>query len=128
MNTQTRLFHTTNLKSATALLTLGFKKEAICKTTRNGRDSIVFWFCATNAEGMDAATIHSGMTSGGDSLLRNDPENIINYLRCYASNRDELVQDIHKTPRLVELEKDGRKFAISEKASDETKRQISEMI
>lgn len=122
------LFHTSNLKTATALLTLGFNKLAISKQTRDGRDSIVFWFDSFNADGLDASAVHFGMTSGGDALTRKDPENVINYLRCFSGNRDELVSDIHKTPRMVIIEKDGRKVAISETASDETKRQIAGMI
>jgi hypothetical protein len=122
------LFHTTSIKAATALLTLGFEKVAISKTNRDGRDSIVFWFSGMNSDGLDAQTIYAGMTHGGDALMRKDPENVVNYLRCFASNRDELIADIHKTPRMVEIVKDGRKVSISEHASEETKRQIAAMI
>lgn len=125
---QMSLFHTTSIKAATALLTLGFEKVAISKVNRSGRDSIVFWFNSQNAEGQYAEAVYNGMTAGGDALMRKDPENVINYLRCYASNRDELIADIHKTPRLVVLEKDGRRVSISEHATEDTKRQIAEML
>jgi hypothetical protein len=129
MTDRTEFFHTTNLKTATALLTLGFEKITISKITRaDGKDSIVFWFAGTNAEGLKAATVFHGMTKGGEALARKEPENVINYLRCYAGNRDELIADIHHTPKLVALEIDGQKIAISATASEETKRQIAEMI
>jgi hypothetical protein len=129
MTDRTEFFHTTNLKTATALLTLGFEKITISKMTRaDGKDSIVFWFAGTNAEGLKAATVFHGMTKGGEALARKEPEHIVNYLRCYANNRDELIADIHNTPEMVVIEKDGQKIAISKTASDETKRQIAEMI
>jgi hypothetical protein len=129
MTDKQELFHTTNIKVATALLTLGFEKITISSMTRSdGQNSIVFWFAGTNAEGLKAATVHYGMTKGGQALAIKEPENIINYLRCYAHNRDELITDIHKTPKMVVIEKDGQKIAISASASEETKRQISEMI
>jgi hypothetical protein len=129
MTNRTELFHTTNLKTATALLTLGFNKITISKITRtDGKDSIVFWFAGTNAEGLKAATVFHGMTKGGETIARNEPENIVNYLRCYANNRDELIADIHNTPKMVVIEKDGQKISISANASEETKRQIAKMI
>jgi hypothetical protein len=124
-----RLFHTTNLKAATALLTLGFKKLAISRMKRrDNKESIVFWFDAVNADGMSAESIYSWMTAGATDLMSKDPEHVVNYLRAYAHNRDELITDIHATPRMVVIEKDGRRVAISETASDETKRKIAEMI
>ena len=129
MTDRTELFHTTNVKVATALLTLGFEKITISSMTRsNGQNSIVFWFAGTNQDGLKASAVFHGMTKGGQALARMDPENVINYLRCFASNRDELIADIHNTPQMVVIEKDGQKIAISANASDETKRQIAEMI
>ena len=129
MTDRTELFHTTNLKVATALLTLGFEKITISSLTRSdGQNSIVFWFSGTNAEGLKARDVFHGMTKGSEALARKEPENVINYLRCYAGNRDELIADIHNTPKMVVIEKDGQKIAISATASEETKRQIAEMI
>jgi hypothetical protein len=129
MTDKTELFHTTNLKVATALLTLGFEKITISKMTRSdGQNSIVFWFAGANADGIKASAVYYGMTKGGEALARKEPENVINYLRCNANNRDELIADIHNTPKMVVIEKDGQKIAISENASEEIKRQIAEMI
>jgi hypothetical protein len=129
MTDKLELFHTTNIKVATALLTLGFEKITISSMTRtDGQTSIVFWFAGTNAEGLKAATVHHGMTKGGEALARKEPENIVNYLRCYAGNRDELIADVKNTPKMVVIEKDGQKIAVSATATDEMKRQIAEMI
>jgi hypothetical protein len=129
MTDKLELFHTTNIKVATALLTLGFEKITISSMTRtDGQTSIVFWFAGTNAEGLKAATVYHGMTKGGEALARKEPENIVNYLRCYAGNRDELIADVKHTPKMVVIEKDGQKIAVSATASDEMKRQIAEMI
>lgn len=129
MTDKIELFHTTNIKVATALLTLGFEKITISSMTRtDGQTSIVFWFAGTNAEGLKAATVHHGMTKGGEALARKEPENIVNYLRCYAGNRDELIADVKHTPKMVVIEKDGQKIAVSATATDEMKRQIAEMI
>lgn len=129
MTDKTALFHTTNLKVATALLTLGFEKITISSMTRtDGQTSTVFWFSGNNADGLSASAVYHGMTNGGNALNRKDPENIINYLRCYAGNRDELITDIKATPRTIVIEKEGQKIAISEHASEETKRQIAEII
>ena len=129
MTDRMELFHTTNLKVATALLTLGFEKVTISKMTRaDGQNSIVFWFAGTNADGLKARDVFHGMTKGGEALARKEPEHIVNYLRCYANNRDELIADIHNTPEMVVIEKDGQKIAISKNASEDMKRQIAEMI
>jgi hypothetical protein len=128
MNPQ-KLFHTTNLKAATALLTLGFKKVALSRMIRrDGKESIVYWFDSTNTSGLQANAIYEGMTSKGEELMRKNPESVVNYLRCFAANRDELIADIKATPRMVIFEKDGRKVAISENASEEIKSQIATMI
>jgi ketosteroid isomerase-like protein len=68
------------------------------------------------------------MTTGADALAQKDPENVINYLRAYAANRDELITDIKATPRMVVVEVNGRQVAISENASDATKLAISKLI
>jgi hypothetical protein len=60
--------------------------------------------------------------------MKKDPGSVINYMRCFAANRDELIADIKATPRMAIIEKDGRRIAISENASDETKRTIASMI
>lgn len=127
--TPQKLFYTSNLKSATALLTLGFKKMALSRMVRrDGQESIVYWFQSENESGLSAEVVFRGMTSGGTALAQKDPENVVNYLRSYAANRDELIADIKATPRMVVVEKNGRKVAISENASEETKLAISNLI
>lgn len=127
--TQKELFHTANLKSACALLTLGFKKETWTRMIRSdGTESTVYWFQARNADGISAESVHDGMTKGGDALAATNPEHVINYLRAYAANRDELIQDIRATPKMVVIESNGRTFALPENASEETKRKFAAIL
>lgn len=126
---QQKLFHTTNLKAATALLTLGFKKITISRIVRkDGKESIVFWFEGENESGEDAESVFEGMTTKGEELAQKDPENVVNYLRAFAANRDELIADIKATPRMVTFTKDGRKISISENASEDLKSRIAAIL
>lgn len=123
------LFHTTNLKAATALVTLGFEKLQTSIIIRaDGKESMVFWFKPTSPDGLVAATIFHGMTKGGDALSKSDPENVINYLRSYAANRDELVSEIKNTTRMVEVRNGDKSALISENATDEQKRALAKIL
>ena len=123
------LFHTTNLKTATALVTLGFTKISTSIIVRtDGKESMVFWFEPRNEAGLSAMSVFHGMTKGGEMLAKNDPENVINYLRTYAANRDELINEIRNTPRQIEVEKDGVRALIREGASDEAKKAVSKFL
>lgn len=126
---QIELFHTTNLKTAAALVTLGFTKISTSIIVRtDGKESMVFWFEPTNEDGLSAFTVFHGMTKGGDALAKSDPENIVNYLRQYAANRDELVNEIRHTPRQIEVVKDGKSALIREGASDLIKKAVSKFL
>ena len=129
MNTQenSRLFHTTNLKAATALATMGFKphQPPVTRIVReDGKESVVFWFEAQNDKGENASSVYRGMTKEADVLNEKDPENVINYLRSYAANRDVYVEIIRNTPRYVELESNGKRISIREDATDEQREAI----
>ena len=83
-----------NLKVAAALATMGFEAShpPVTRIVReDGIESTIFWFEATNDRGEKAMDIASGMTKGGDALDKSDPENVINYMRCFAANRDEML-------------------------------------
>lgn len=118
------LFHTNNLKIATALLTMGFEKIGWTRQVQcNGKEATVFWFAASNKEGVKAVQVMKGMQEG----ISDDLEHPVNYMRCFALNRDTLIGDVHATPRMVTVERDGRTMAIPEDASEETKRKLSEI-
>jgi hypothetical protein len=122
------LFFTANIKVATALLTLGFERNSpfTVRTVRtDGQESTVFWFEPVNAEGITAKSVLHGMTKGGDDLRKNDPENVINYLRDAMANRDELITEIRNTTRMVIINlPDGRKVSIPETATKEQRQEI----
>ena len=123
------LFHTSNLKTATALVTLGFEKKSTSIIIRtDGRESMVFWFNPKNADGLSAVSVYHGMTKGGEDLAKSDPENIVNYLRTYAANRDELVNEIRSTPRMVEVRNGEKSALIREDATDEQKRALAKLL
>lgn len=125
------LFHTMNLKVAAALATMGFEANnpPVLRIVRDdGVESVQFWFEATNNRGEKAMDIAKGMTKGGDALNKSDPENVINYMRCFAQNRDEMVSLIKNTPRQIEVKNGGRKMLLSENASDDAKRKAAAML
>jgi len=125
------MFHTTNLKAATALVTLGFDllNPPVTRTIRDdGEESTVFWFEPRNKDGRKAIEVYRDMTKGSDSLRESDPENPINYIREALSNRDELIKLIRNTPRNVVIKRMGKTIAIREDASEEQKKQFKEFL
>jgi hypothetical protein len=127
MNPQ-EMFHTSNLKVATALVTLGFELCAppVTRQVRDdGRETTIFWFQPTNPDGKSAMDVFRGMTKDGEKLAADDPENPINYLRCALANRDELVSLVKNSPRHVVVSRNGKKIAIREDASEETREKFS---
>jgi hypothetical protein len=123
-----KLFQTINLKVAVALATLGFRPNnpPVTRMVRSdGKESTVFWFDAINEKGEDAAQIYRLMTKDGDEFEKKDPENPLCYIRAALLNRDKLVDWIRETPRIVEITRNGKRIAISEAASDETKKEMA---
>ena len=126
-----KLFQTINLKAAVALATLGFKvnNPPVTRIVRqDGKESTVFWFDCINDKGQDASEVYRAMTKEGEELERKDPENPVNYIRAALANRDVLVDLIRNTPRIVEVERNGKKIAISENASVETKKSMTRFL
>jgi hypothetical protein len=125
---QEEYFYTANLKVATALVTLGFAPKMpnpITRTIRSdGRESTVFWFDATNKDGMQADEVFKGMTKGAEDIEKADPENPINYIRAALQNREVLVDWIRATPQRVEVEIKGKKLLIRRDASEEDKKRL----
>ncbi len=131
MEPNKRFFHTINLKCAVALATLGFKmnKPPVTRLVRtDGKESAEFWFEGENAKGQDASQVYRQMTKEGDELEEKDPENPLCYIRAALANRDVLVDIIRNTPRLIEIEHNGKRIAISENASDKTKQEMTRFL
>jgi hypothetical protein len=129
INTQEEFVWTANLKAATALATLGFGLKSPNPVTRTIRtdkkESTVFWFNSTNDKGDRAEDILLWMTKGGEELEKRDPEHLVNYLRAYAANRDALVDIIRGTPRHIVIERNGKRIAVREDATEEDKRALA---
>ena len=131
MNQNQKLFHTMNIMVADILLTYGFKLETFTHVVRaDGKESKVFWFSGTSSAcAFDAQTVAEYATTKHDELEAKDKEHPILWMRAALMNRNQLVEIIKKAPRMVEINNSGgRKVLISESASEETKRQIAEMI
>jgi hypothetical protein len=110
-NDKETYFYTANIKVATALATMGFamkQPEPVTRMVRpDGKESTIFWL---------------GMTKEGDALDASDPENPINYIRAALLNRDTLVDLVHGTPRRIIIERNGKRIAIREDATDADKK------
>lgn len=126
------LFHTTNLKLATALVTLGFELHEVPITRQvrsDGNETTVFWFKASHPSGGDSAfDVFQNFTKRSEFFAESHPEHPLNYLRAFADNRDELIDLIRNTPRDVVIERNGRRIAIRENASDETKKKFAALL
>lgn len=129
INTQEEFIWTANLKAATALATLGFALKSPNPVTRTIRtdkkESTIFWFNSTNDKGDRAEDVLLWMTKGGEELEKSDPEHIVNYLRAYAANRDVLVDIIRNTPRHIVIERNGKRIAVREDATEEDKKELA---
>lgn len=118
------MFYTSNLKVASALLTLGFEplKPPITHAVRaDQKSTVVFWFHPENHEGVSATSVMHGMTKGADELSEDDP---INYMRCVLANRDELVGIVKNAPKHVIITRNGRKCAIRDDTSEEARNKL----
>ena len=125
------LFHTTNLKAAVALATMGFEPNTppVTRIVReDGRESVVFWFKDEPHNGVSASDVYRGMTKDGDVLSTKDPENPLNYMRSYAANRDVYVDLIRNAPPFVELISNGRRVMIRKDASEIDKQRIAKRL
>jgi hypothetical protein len=129
INTKEEYVWTANLKAATALATLGFALKSpnpVTRTIRSDKkESTVFWFDSTNDRGDRAEDILLWMTKGGEELEKRDPEHLVNYLRAYAANREALVDIIRGTPRHIVIERNGKRIAVREDATEEDKKALA---
>ena len=125
------LFHTSNLKVASALCVLGFdlSTPACSRMVRDdGKESVIFWFNPKNAEGLAAAKVFKQMTREGEALNVSDPENPVNFMRCVLASRDGLLALMHRCPRHVTIERNGNQAAIREDSTPEQRNKISDQL
>jgi hypothetical protein len=128
-NDKESYFYTANIKVATALATMGFamkQPEPVTRMVRpDGKESTVFWFDELSTTGAKARDVVLGMTKEADALDSSDPENPINYIRAALLNRDTLVDLVHSTPRRIIIERNGKRIAIREDATDADKKNLA---
>lgn len=129
---RTELFHTSNLKLAATLVTLGFElhEAPVTRQVRNdGNETTVFWFHGTHPQtGESAFDAFQNFTKRAEFFAESNPEHPLNYMRTVLFNRDELVDLIRNTPRDVVIERNGRRIAIRETASEETKKKFAALL
>lgn len=132
MNLHSELFHTSNLKLATALVTLGFElhEAPVTRQVRSdGNETTVFWFNASHPDnGQSAFDIFQNFTKRSEFFAESNPEHPLNYMRAFADNRDELIDLIRNTPRDVVIERNGRRIAIRETASEDTRKKFAALL
>jgi hypothetical protein len=128
--TQQKLFHTMNLMVADILLTYGFELVTFTHIVRSdGKQSKQFWFSSDSKEcAMDAQQVADFATTKHEQLAATDKEHPILWMRAALMNRNQLVEIIKQSPRMIEITNGGRKCLIAESASEETKRQVAEML
>ena len=127
------IFSTRDLKLATILTTLGFEFETptapVTRVTRDsGHESTVFHFLANHpATGQPANDVMRSFARG-DELLESEPESPIAYMLAALRNRDALVGVVKRTPRQVDLERNGTSSSISENATPEDRARFAKFI
>jgi hypothetical protein len=52
----------------------------------------------------------------------------VNYLRAYAANRDALVDIIRGTPRHIVIERNGKRIAVREDATEADKKELAKFL
>lgn len=119
-----------NIMVASVLMTYGFKFITFTHILRaDGKESKEFWF-EGHSESCPFPAEHVAFyaTKGADGLAEKDPENPILWMRGVLENRNSIIAIIKNSPRMVEIKNGNRSALIAETASEETKRQVAEML
>jgi hypothetical protein len=127
------LFHTVNLKLASALLTLGwnlYEQEPVTRIVNPDQtETTRFFFLSRHPEtGASAFEVFKNFEKHAEVFATADPEHPLNYIRAALYNRDELVGLVKRTHRMVSIHRNGKRIAISEHADAETKQKLAKFI
>jgi len=124
------LYSTQNLSVASVLLTHGFKMVTFTHIVRaDGKQSKEFWFeASTPLCKYKANEVAYYVTKGFEDLQKTAPEDPVLWMRGALTNRNTLVEIVKTAPRMVEIRNGNRRALISADATEETKRQIAEML
>lgn len=130
MEQRQELFHTMNIMVASVLMTYGFKLITYTHILRSdGKESKEFWFNNKSSDcDMSAADAANYLTKEVEKLKAKNPEHPLLWMRGALLNRGEIVGIVKKTPRMIQIRNGDRSALIAENASEETKRQIAELL
>ena len=130
MNKTQKLYHTLNLTVADILLTLGFKLETFTHIVRSdNKESKEFWFAAESDKcEFQADKVAHYATKGARELEAINPEHPILWIKAALENRNQLIDIIKKSPRMVTIYNGEKTALIAETASAETRRQVAELL
>lgn len=130
MNQKQELYHTMNLMVASVLMTYGFKFITFTHIVRaDGKESKEFWFEGRSDDcPYPAEQVAFYATKGAESLREKDAESPVLWMRGALTNRTSLIDIIKNTPRMIEIKNGSRSALIAETASEETRRQVAEML
>jgi hypothetical protein len=127
------LFHTTSIKLAAALVTLGwnlYEDEPVTRLVNEDKSETTrFFFHAPHPEtGQSAFDIFTKFDKQAEVFNATDPDHPLNYIRAALLNRDELIGLVKRTARLVTISRNGKRIAISERADAETKKNFARFL
>lgn len=127
------LFHTTSIKLAAALVTLGwnlYEAEPVTRLVNEDKSETTrFFFQSRHPEtGESAFDIFTKFDKQAEVFNSTDPEHPLNYIRSALLNRDELIGLVKRTHRLVTISRNGKRIAISERADAETKKNFARFL
>ena len=119
-----------NIMVASVLMTYGFKLITYTHILRSdGKESKEFWFESKSPDcDLSAEKAANYLTKGADELKEIDPEHPLLWMRGALLNRGEIVGIVKRSPRMIEIKNGDRSALIAENASEETKRQIAELL
>ena len=129
---KTAYTYTQNIKAAAALMTLGFKFKEGSPCVRvhraDGKESSAYWFEEHGPKGQRASQIIHWMTKGHEDLEKSDPEHPVNYIRAAFANRETAIDLHEKTPRMVEIQRNGKTLFLAENADEATRKKFSSLL
>ena len=130
MNGKEEWYHTMNIMVTSILMAYEFEMITYTHILRkDGKESKEFWFKAKSPDcEFSAEKVAFYATKGAEELMGIDPKHPILKMRKALLKRGDAVGIIKSAVRLIEVVNGDRRTLIPENASEETKRQIAELL